>query len=306
MYSFVNIWVRVGLWFYCKGLRFSVQPHDGPTILACNHPNSFLDALIIGSHYKRPVHFLARGDVFAKPVVARLLRGINMIPIHRLSEGKEGLKSNEQTFRECLRILQAGSTLLIFSEGICKNDWKLLPLKKGTARLAYRAWHEQAITGLVVKPVVLSYSSFTKLPIDVAIKDAVNIQLNDIVSKEPAPFYNDFNAVLRERLESCICSPNEIEKKVGPKWRKWLLAFPAAIGWLTHSGLYGLLKKFVVRKTAGTVFYHSVLFGLLLIVYPIVLVAVVSAIVLLTKWSAFWLLVLLLPFTAWCYKEYKA
>ncbi len=299
--------MRAGLWFYCKRLRFTVQSHKGPVILACNHPNSFLDALIIGSHYKRPIHFLTRGDVFAKPVVARLLRGINMMPIHRLSEGKEGLKSNEQTFRKCLDVLQAGGTLLIFSEGICKNEWKLLPLKKGTSRLAYTAWHEQALTELAIKPVALSYSGFTRLPICVSVKEAASIHLDDVAAKEPGRFYTCFNALLQQRLESRICSPAEManQNKVAASWGRSLLAVPAAIGWLAHIGLYSILKKFARRKTRGTVFYHSVLFGLLLIVYPVVLITVTSCVVLLTRQLYFWLLLLFLPFTAWCYKEYK-
>ncbi|HVF96003.1 MAG TPA: 1-acyl-sn-glycerol-3-phosphate acyltransferase, partial [Flavisolibacter sp.] len=209
-----------------------MQPQRGPTILACNHPNSFLDALIIGSHYKHPIHFLARGDVFAKPFIARLLRQLNMMPVHRLSEGREGLKANEQTFLACLNILDAGGTVLIFSESICKNQQELLPLKKGTARLAYMAWHEQTITALAVKPVALLYSGFKSLPIGVEVSETAGIQLNDVGLKEPARFYNDFNLLLRERLNSQLHSRRDVgnKKEAVANWRKWLLVVPAGIG----------------------------------------------------------------------------
>lgn len=297
----------MGLWFYCKSIRFDVKAQRGPVVLACNHPNSFLDALIIGSHYKYPIHFLARGDVFAKPFVARLLRGMNMIPIHRLSEGRAGLKQNEQTFQECLDVLQVGGTLLIFSEGICKNEWSLRSLKKGTARLAYAAWQERAMTNLIVKPVALSYSTFINLPVAVEINEEVNILYIDVLFQQPAQFYHCFNQILQQGLQSGLCSKEEMnDEKKSSTGRKILLAVPAVIGWLAHSGLYDILKKIAIRKTEGTVFYHSVLFGLLLIVYPLVLVIAVSLVVLLTKQPVLWLLLLLLPFTAWCYKEYKS
>jgi 1-acyl-sn-glycerol-3-phosphate acyltransferase len=84
-----------------------------------------------------------------------------------------------------------------------------------------------------------------------------------------------------------------------------LLAIPAAIGWLTHKPLHLMLSKFAAHKTTGTVFYHSVLFGLYLIVYPVVLLVIVGIVALLTQNSFSWLLLLLLPFTAWCYKEFR-
>lgn len=295
----------MGLWFYCKNVRFDVQPQHGPVILACNHPNSFLDALIIGSHYKHPIHFLARGDVFAKPFVARLLRAMNMIPIHRLSEGRAGLKHNEQTFRECLRVLEAKGTLLIFSEGICKNEWVLRPLKKGTARLAYAAWQEKGLTDLIIKPISLSYSTFSRLPISVEIKEATNILCIDVPTHQPAQYYHCFNALLYDKLQSGLRTKEEMNSgRRNNAERKIALAIPAALGWLTHKPLYEFLKKFAAKKTAGTVFYHSALLGLLLIVYPVVLLIATSIAVLLTGQNIFWLLALLLPFTAWCCKEW--
>lgn len=87
--------------------------------------------------------------------------------------------------------------------------------------------------------------------------------------------------------------------------RRWALAAPAFVGWLTHRWLYNLLKSVAHRKTAGTVFYHSVLFVLLLVVYPVALVGVTALVVELTHQPLFWCLLLVLPFTARCYKEYE-
>ncbi len=123
----VKIWVRLGLLLYCKKIFINrKESHNKkvPTILACNHPNSFLDALIIGSNYPQEIYFLARGDAFKNPWVAKILRGLNMIPVYRISEGKDNLENNADTFEQCIDVLKRNETLLIFSEGICINEWK--------------------------------------------------------------------------------------------------------------------------------------------------------------------------------------
>lgn len=305
MYQLLKIGVRLGLLLYCKRLRFAVRPQQGPALLACNHPNSFFDALVVATQYPHPVHFLARGDVFRKPWVARLLRFMKMIPIHRLSEGRAGLQHNEQSFRESLSVLEAGGTLLIFAEGICKNEWILRPLKKGAARLAYAAWEEKGLDNLVVKPLSFSYSTFTSLPLSVAVTEGAPISRERVGGLPPPLFYQQFNAFLQGELEAGLLSAERVKGEPTALYRKRLLALPALLGWLTHRPLYLLVKKIAMKKTTGTVFYHSVLFGLLLFIYPIVLVIVTTLIVALTNQPFFWILLLVLPFTAWCYKEYR-
>ncbi len=56
---------------------------------------------------------------------------------------------------------------------------------------------------------------------------------------------------------------------------EWLL-MPATLGWLLHVPIYYPLKKLVENKTKETVFFDSVLFGILLIVYPIYLLLIFS------------------------------
>jgi 1-acyl-sn-glycerol-3-phosphate acyltransferase len=301
--------VRLGLFFYCKKISISFNSYTKtPVILACNHPNSFLDALIIGSHYKHPVHFLARGDVFSKPLVNRLLRAINMIPIYRITEGREQLKYNEDTFEECLNVLENNGTVLIFSEGVCKNEYSLRPLKKGTARLAYMAWHDREINNLSIRPVSISYSSFTNLQVVTYVREGKAITQNDVAATIAPQFYQKLNQSISEQLERNSLSEEEMQEIAldKRKIRRIVIAIPAFIGWLTHKPYYNFIRDFARRKTAGTVFYHSVLFGMLLITYPLVVLLVTAMVVLITHMQFYWLLLFLLPFTTWCYKEYKS
>jgi 1-acyl-sn-glycerol-3-phosphate acyltransferase len=301
--------VRLGLLFYCKKISISFNSYTKtPVILACNHPNSFLDALIIGSHYKHPVHFLARGDVFSKPLVNRLLRAINMIPIYRITEGREQLKYNEDTFEECLNVLENNGTVLIFSEGVCKNEYSLRPLKKGTARLAYMAWRDREINNLSIHPVSISYSSFTNLQVVAYVREGKAITQNDVAAAIAPQFYQKLNQSISEQLERNSLSEEEMQeialdkRKIG----RLVIAIPAFVGWLTHKPYYNFVRDFARRKTAGTVFYQSVLFGMLLITYPLVVLFITAMVVIITHIQFYWLLLFLLPFTTWCYKEYKS
>ena len=306
----VKIWVRLGLLFFCKKVFVSRQKKnlkDTPTILACNHPNSFLDALIIGSHYPREVYYLARGDVFDKPFVARILRMLNMIPVYRISEGKENLINNQNSFEECIELFKKNKTILIFSEGVCINEWKLRPLKKGTARIAYTAWHSEHIDNMVVLPVFISYNSFNTQPKTVWIKENNFIKRED-VPETLAPLFNKkFNTLLEERLETYLLTQKEVNgvnKKINKSYI-FILAIPAFIGWCTQKWLYNFWRSIALKKTHNTVFFESALFGMLLIIYPIFILAISSTVFFWWGWLSGLSILFLLPFTAWCYKEYK-
>ena len=120
-----------------KGIGFNTIPKKGPLLIASSHPNSFLDAILIAVLLNRPLHFLARSDVFKAKWADYILRKLNLIPIYRLQEGLENLNRNARTFEECNAILENNGAILIFVEGISLIDMKLRPLKKGLARIAF-------------------------------------------------------------------------------------------------------------------------------------------------------------------------
>ena len=104
--------------------------YNYPKIIGANHPNSFFDAIVIAVNYPKPIYFLARGDAFNSPLIAKFLTALHLIPIYRLTEGKKNLGKNEDTFKRCIELLKQNQTILIFSEGLCVNEWRLRPLKK--------------------------------------------------------------------------------------------------------------------------------------------------------------------------------
>jgi 1-acyl-sn-glycerol-3-phosphate acyltransferase len=296
---------------YCSKtvVHFDVNTNfNTPKIIGANHPNSFFDAIVIAVSYPKPIYFLARGDAFNNPLVAKFLTALQMIPIYRLSEGKSNLRRNEDTFNRCVALLKQNQTLLIFSEGLCINEWKLRPLKKGTARLALLAT-QHAIPNLKIQPTNLNYSSFEKNPKQVLVN--FNSEFDVIANEKEAAFYSNFNLLLKKGLLDKLVI--QIEKKEiqlfverNATLYRVMLAIPAFIGYLLNRGIYLIFKNIAHKKTKNTVFYDSVLFGLLLIFYPII-VTISSVITgLLFNFITALLIFVCFPLSAWCYSQYKS
>ena len=266
--------IKATCFLFCKQIRIINQAHlnqKGPLLIVANHPNSFLDAILIGAQCKYPIHFLARGDAFDKKHHRFLLGLLNMIPIYRLSEGKQNLYLNEFAFNESNKILASGGIVLIFIEGICVNSHELQPFKKGAARIALKAKTSEP---LHILPVAISYNSFTKFGKSVIIEAAKPIQSKQLFPyDDEALNYLNFNSSIWPIIQKMIHWPI-MEAQTSNNY----LAAIGNIGRLLHYPLYKLISQFIRSKTKGTVFYDSVLFGVLMIFYPVYLLAIAGII----------------------------
>ncbi|MGC4013215.1 MAG: hypothetical protein QM755_01675 [Luteolibacter sp.] len=86
---------------------------------------------------------------------------------------------------------------------------------------------------------------------------------------------------------------------------KIILALPGALGFLLHAPLYLPLRHFAWKRCRYNDHYDSVLAALLLFCYPLYLLTIVLIIYLLFPVIGVWLLLLLIPFTAWSYVRVK-
>lgn len=154
------MWVTVH--FYFRRIVFDGRdriPDDQPVILIANHSASFLDAILLAVLMKRPLNFYARSDIFRKPWANRILRTFHMIPIYNIEHGRADLSRNEETFSEGEAILNDRGLLLIFPEGLSRVERVMLPLKKGTARVALQTESRRDFRlGLTVIPIGINYS----------------------------------------------------------------------------------------------------------------------------------------------------
>lgn len=316
LYQLLKILSRLALPLWVRRLHISHPEalcRKGPLLLACNHPNSFLDSILLDTLFQAPVWSLARGDAFRKPWHARLLRRLYILPVYRTSEGVENLSENYKTFEACLELFRENGVITIYSEGRCINEWHLRPLKKGTARLAIKAWEESI--PLTVVPVGINYSSFSRFGKNVFLHIGEPITARVVNLSDTDGARNQaFNKKLGEELTRLVYEIPKTDVAAlkarlyvpVPTWKKFLLAVPAALGWLLHLPLYLPVKSFVWKRTRTNDHYDSIMTGLLLLTYPIYLLAITAAVVL---WLHSWwwaLLLMAIPFTAWCYVQVKS
>ena len=280
----------------------------GPLLLACNHPNSFFDGIILDILFEQPVWALARGDVFKKPFYIKLLTAIKLLPVYRSSEGAENLSINYKTFDACMDIFRKNGIVQIFSEGKCINEWHLRPLKKGTARLAISSWQNNI--PLTVLPVGINYSAFRKFGKNIF------INFGDIISKEDIPIsdtdgkrYQQFNNLLRAQLQTLVFEIGKedaarqkeiLERKPG-MLQKVIFIIPAIFGFIIHAPLYIPVKRFVWQRCNHNDHYDSVLAAILLFFYPLYLLLITLLVFFIFKSYYVFFLFLLIPFTAWSY-----
>ncbi len=198
------------LLLFCRKVYYNTKKYaneHGPLLLAVNHPNSFFDAIIIGCHFKQPVYFLARGDAFKNKWALKILTALHCIPVYRLREGNENLHLNKDTFEICRTIFKKNGIVLIFSEGICINEWKLRPLKKGTARLALSSWQYDTISDkLKILPVGINYSNYENDLPKVYVNFGEFIQKKEFNINEPeGNIYHNINKSIYTQLKKlCV------------------------------------------------------------------------------------------------------
>jgi len=315
LYKFVKIIARAALKFYCRDLLLNKKhllKYEGPIMLAVNHPNSFLDAMVLCTIFDKPVYSLARGDAFNGKLLSKILYALKMLPVYRLSEGVENLEGNYSTFDQCKEIFKQNGIVLIFSEGRCVNEWHLRPLKKGTARLALSSWADGI--PLKVLPVGINYSSFNKFGknirlffgefitgenYDVTDSHGRSIQVfNTNLQEQLAPFVFEIDKKDKTQLHKRFYVPQSGLKKTG-------LFFPSIAGWLLHAPLYYPVKKFVSKKATDTDHFDSMVISILLLSYPLyVLLFTILTWVFSGQWYAL-LLFFILPATAWAHVQLK-
>src|SRR5262245_65537448 len=128
---------------------------DGGVILAANH-RSFLDPFAIGCCIGRPIYFVAKRELFRRPLIGWFLNCMGAFPIRRG-------ESDEESMATALALLERGEAIVIFPEGTRIRTGSLAKPKRGVGRLALESGapvvpiaitgSERARRGWRIKPV---------------------------------------------------------------------------------------------------------------------------------------------------------
>jgi 1-acyl-sn-glycerol-3-phosphate acyltransferase len=119
----------VGVDVHVEGVEH--LPLQGPAIVASNHVGylDFAFVMLAPPRPRREVRFLARGDLFERPAVGRLLRALGQVPVDEHGDP-------EGTLRRARELLEAGELVGLHPEGTVNPTFLPLRGKSGAIRLA--------------------------------------------------------------------------------------------------------------------------------------------------------------------------
>ena len=208
-YQLARLWVKftLGKLFLrrveIRGLD-KIDPKK-PIILAPNHQNALLDALLTTTSLKQQPVFLARADIFEKDFFCAVLRWMRMLPVYRIRDGYDSLKKNEDIFDQCVNYLGTKNTLILFPEGDHSDKRHLRPLKKGLARIAFEAEKKHGCElGLQIIPVGIDYSDYRKFRgrATIIIGDPIEMKsLQESFNENPQKGIRKLNLRIQEGIE---------------------------------------------------------------------------------------------------------
>jgi glycerol-3-phosphate dehydrogenase (NAD(P)+) len=164
-------------------------PRSGPLLLAANH-RSFMDPFVIGSLARRPVYYMAKRELFARPWQARLLNALGAFPIDRGA-------GDEDAMATARAILARGDCVVIFPEGTRVRPGPLGVPRRGVGRLALEA-------GVPVVPVAVIGTEDVRRgwrvrPRKVRIRCGASLGFPTVQRPSPA-----LAAAVTERIWACI------------------------------------------------------------------------------------------------------
>ena len=206
-YAFVKFWVKLAIKLFYRRIEmhgYDDYPKSGPVLLAPNHQNAFMDALIPAVFAPRPIHFLVRADVFNNGFARWFFNSLNMMPVYRQRDGIANLAKNDDVFERCTEILQSNGTLLIFPEAGHLGVRRLRNLSKGFTRIVFGALEAHPNLDIQIVPLGLNYSNYqdsqSRLIINfgkpLAVRDYLGLQ-----SENPAKAMSALRTEVQERLE---------------------------------------------------------------------------------------------------------
>ena len=205
-YGFLKLWCDCNTRrSYCRTTVKGDIPGDGAVIIAPNHTNTLMDALVILRSRKEPTTFGARADVFRKPAIGKFLRFIHIVPLARIRDGASAVLKNLETFQEVDGVLADGIPFCLFAEGRHRPKHSLLPIQKGVARVAFASAEKRQT---YVVPTGIEYGDYfhyrTTCDIQFGEPIDVNAFLREHEGCTEAETFTAFRNLLHERIASQI------------------------------------------------------------------------------------------------------
>ncbi len=217
-YRAVRAVARFWLWFFFKAVdvrRPERVPREGPVILCINHPNNFIDSLVVGAAVRRKVHYLATAALFRHPLVARFLLAAGAIPVWRKQDERPHASTdkNAETFAACAAAFEHGALIAIYPEGTTHAEARVQRLKTGAARIAL-AWEAAHPRTLAMVPVGLTFEARKSFRARVLVSFGARLPLHayaDAYREDPVKAVDALTRHLQEAMEAEVVNVERID-----------------------------------------------------------------------------------------------
>ncbi len=167
-------------------------PESGGFIIASNHIH-FFDPVMIAVNCPRTCHFMAKSDLFSKPIFGSFLKAMNAFPVKRGTSDKNALSFAK-------KLIDNGWVLGIFPEGTRSKSFIPQKAKNGCAYVAKR-------TGADVLPV-----SIYRTPGKKSIRPKITLRFGELIQNEVFGFSDEYQS------SQIRAAAEYIMKKISELW----------------------------------------------------------------------------------------
>ncbi len=171
-----GVYRKVDVYVY----QSDVEAIDIPRVSVANHFGGFADPLLLVYASPRLPRVIAR-DVIWKFAPARwVMNWARAIPVHKPED--RGAGSNDVMFGSAYGALEERSHVMIFPEGLTRDEPSIAPVKTGAARIVLGA-RAQGVKGIQITPAGIYYENKASLRSDVSIQVGASINLDEDIER---------------------------------------------------------------------------------------------------------------------------
>lgn len=214
-YQIVRIYVKIGLFFLHKKIIVKGKeniPKKGALLFIPNHQNALIDAILIPTTNSRNTHFLTRAAVFKNKFISKLFNSVNMLPVFRIRDGINTIEKNFAIFEKCYNYLKNKKAVEIFAEGEHHLERRIIPLKKGFARIILGTLERNPKLKIQIIPVGINYDSHLNFPSSVSIYYGEPILANKYIDvKNPDLKFTKLIHVVSNAMKKLTLHVDDIE-----------------------------------------------------------------------------------------------
>lgn len=197
-------------------------PTDGAILLAPNHCNTLMDALVMLRTNKKQTVFGARADLFNKPFIAKLMFFVRILPMVRQRDGLRNVLKNKDTQETIVETLENNVRFCMYPEGTHRTKHSLQTLGKGVFRAALAANEKFGDQKpIYIVPVGIEYGDYFRYRSSSLVNfgEAINVTefIKGLDTDNEAQIMDALRKELTERMSSLI-TYIKVDENYEAKW----------------------------------------------------------------------------------------